>query len=68
MTAQHQWVKHTVTSVTTLPDLDDDNQIVVIEDPIDIASAEDRAVYGCTACGVPLEGNTDTLCEGPTDA
>jgi hypothetical protein len=61
---QHQWVKHTLTKVSTVPDLDDDAQIVVIEDPTDVASAEDAAVYGCNVCGMPMPGNTDTLCSG----
>jgi hypothetical protein len=64
MLKQHTWVKHTLTKVSTLPDLDDDRQIVVIEDPNDVQAAEDNAVYGCDTCGVPLEGNSDTLCEG----
>lgn len=59
----HKWVKHTVTKVSTLPDLDDDRQVVVIEDPADVASAEEEAVYGCDRCGVKMEGNTDTLCD-----
>jgi hypothetical protein len=63
VTVQHTWVKHTITKVSTLPDLDDDRQIVVIEDPDDVRAAEDDAVYGCDVCGIPMEGNTDTLCD-----
>lgn len=59
----HTWVKHTITSVSTLPDLDDDRQIVVIEDPADVQQAEEQAVYGCDRCGVSMEGNTDSLCD-----
>lgn len=64
---QHQWVKHTLTKVSTVPDLDDDRQIVVIEDPADIREGEDAAVYGCNVCGIPLPGNTDTMCPGPPE-
>jgi hypothetical protein len=64
---QHRWVKHTVTNVSTLPDLEDERQVVVIEDPADVQAAEDGAVYGCDRCGLPLEGNTDSLCEGTDD-
>lgn len=68
MTMQHHWVKHTITKVSTLPDPDNDNEIFVIEDPTDVATAEEGAVYGCDVCGVSMEGNTDTLCKGaPTD-
>jgi hypothetical protein len=67
MTLQHTWVKHTITPVSTLPDLDDDRQVVVIEDPKDAQIAEEQAVYGCDVCGVPMEGNTDTLCGGYPD-
>ena len=66
MTKPHSWVKHTITRVSTLPDLDDDAQVVVIEDPSDTQNAEDEAVFGCNECGVPLEGHSDTLCSGPT--
>lgn len=59
----HQWVKHTMTRVSTLPDIDEPDKVVVIEDPADIAEGEDKAVYGCNVCGVPLEGNADTLCD-----
>lgn len=65
MTMQHRWVKHTVTKVSLLPDLNDDRQVVAIEDPADVQAAEDGAVYGCDVCGVPMEGNTDSMCEGP---
>jgi hypothetical protein len=61
-TLQHKWVKHTVTKVSALPDLDDDRQVVVIEDPDDVQAAEEGAVFGCDACGVKMEGNTDTTC------
>lgn len=64
MTKHHRWVKHTITPVSTLPDPDDDAQIVVIEDAKDIEAAEENAVYGCDVCGLPLEGNTDSTCEG----
>lgn len=66
-TAHHTWVKHTMTSVSTLPDIDEPDKVVVIEDPADAAIAEEGAVYGCLRCGVPLEGNADTLCEGPDE-
>lgn len=59
---QHQWVKHTVTKVSAVPDFDDEDKIVVIEDPDDVRAAEDEAVYGCNRCGIPMPGNTDTLC------
>jgi hypothetical protein len=45
--------------VALLPDPDNDNEVFAIEDP---ESQQDT--YGCKRCGVPLEGNTDTLCEG----
>lgn len=61
----HKWVKLTKTNVSTLPDLDEPDKVVVIEDPADIEAAEEGAVFGCDRCGVPLEGNTDTYCEGP---
>jgi hypothetical protein len=65
MTDQHhQWVKHTVTDVSTLPDIDEPEKVVVIEDPRDVATAEEGAVYGCKVCHLPLEGNADTLCRG----
>lgn len=63
-TMQHVWVKHTITPVSIVPDVDDDRQIVVIEDPRDIEQAEDDAVYGCDRCGKSMAGNTDSLCEG----
>lgn len=63
--SQHHWVKHTVTKVSLLPDLDDDRQVVAIEDPTDVKDAEDNAVYGCDVCGCTMEGNTDSLCPGP---
>lgn len=62
---QHQWVKHTITKVSLLPDLDDDRQVVAIEDAQDVQDAEDNAAYGCDVCGVAMEGNTDSLCTGP---
>lgn len=65
MVQQHKWVKHTITKVSTLPDLDDDRQFVVIEDPQDVADAEEKAVYGCDVCGVAMVGNDDTVCPGP---
>lgn len=68
MTRQHQWVKHTITKVSTLPDPDNDNEIFVIEDPRDVESAEDEAVFGCDVCGLPMQGNTDSLCEGEPNA
>lgn len=67
ITMQHTWVKHTITKVSTLPDLDDDRQVVVIEDPKDVEAAEEQAVYGCDVCGVTMEGNTDSLCPGPLE-
>ncbi len=67
MTMHHQWVKHTVTPVSLLPDPDNDNEVFLIEDPQDIQLAEDQAVYGCHRCGLPMSGNTDTLCEGDPD-
>lgn len=60
---QHKWVKHTITPVSALPDLDDDRQIVVIENDDDIKEAEENAVFGCDRCGVQMEGNTDSLCD-----
>lgn len=66
MTLQHQWVKHTVTKVSTIPDFDDEAQVVVVEDPDDIQAAEEGAVFGCNRCGVTLEGNHDTPCKEPT--
>ena len=65
MVAQHEWVKHTITPVSVVPDLDDDNQVVVLENKQAQEDAEDSAVYGCNQCGLPMPGNTDTLCEGP---
>lgn len=59
---QHTWVKHTVTKVSALPDLDDDAKVVIVEDPDDTQKAEDQAVFGCDTCGVPMEGNTDSFC------
>ena len=67
MTMQHQWVKHTITPVSTLPDPENDNEIFVIEDPADVEQAEDQAVYGCNICGVSMPGNTDSLCPGPPE-
>lgn len=64
MIRQHDWVKHTITRVSVLPDLDDDQKVVIIEDPEATQSAEEQAVYGCNNCGLPMAGNTDTLCEG----
>lgn len=64
MTQQHQWVKLTQTDVSILPDIDEPEKVVVIEDPLDVQAAEDGAVFGCKICGVTLEGNADTLCEG----
>ena len=55
----HTWVKLSQTDVALLPDPDNDNEVFAIEDP---ESQQDT--YGCKRCGVPLEGNTDTLCEG----
>lgn len=66
MTMQHTWVKHTITKVSALPDLDNDQQVVVIEDPLDVQIAEQEAVYGCDRCGVAMPGNTDTTCH-PTE-
>lgn len=63
----HKWVKLTKTSVSTLPDLDEPDKVTVIEDPSDVEAAEENAVFGCDVCGVPLEGNTDTLCGGPSE-
>lgn len=65
---QHAWVKHTVTNISVIPDIDEEDKVTAIEDPDDVKAAEDNAVYGCNVCGVPLEGNSDTLCQGaPTD-
>lgn len=66
MVAQHEWVKHTVTSVSVVPDPENDDQIVVLEDTREQSRAEEQAVYGCDRCGVPMSGNTDTLCDGPS--
>lgn len=63
MTMQHQWVKMTMTKVSAIPDLDEPDKIVVIEDPEDTAKGEAEAVYGCDRCSVSMEGNTDTLCD-----
>lgn len=68
MTMQHNWVKHTVTKVSAVPDLEDDSQVVIFEDPEDTQNAEDGAVYGCDRCGIPMPGNTDTICQGAPDA
>lgn len=66
MTSQHHhWVKHTVTKVSVIPDLDEEDKVTAIEDPEDVQAAEDGALYGCDVCGVLLEGNADTMCEGP---
>lgn len=67
MTAQHQWVKLTQTKVSVHPDFDEEDKVVVFEDPKDTQAAEEGAVYGCGICGVPLDGNADSLCEGPQD-
>jgi hypothetical protein len=60
----HQWVKLTQTKVSTIPDIDEPDKVTVVEDPEDVAEAEERAVFGCKICGVTLEGNSDTLCSG----
>jgi hypothetical protein len=59
----HKWIKLTKTSVSTIPDIDEPEKVSVIEDPRDTVTAEENAVYGCDVCGVPLEGNADTLCD-----
>lgn len=61
---QHRWVKHTITHVDTLPDPENDDEIYVIESQEDRERAEEEAVYGCDRCGLPMAGNTDTLCKG----
>jgi rubrerythrin len=60
----HKWVKHTITNVSAIPDLDEPEKVSIFEDPIDTAQGEAGAVYGCDVCGCPMEGNTDTLCPG----
>jgi hypothetical protein len=58
----HRWVKLTQTDVALLPDPDNDNEVFAIED-----RESERETYGCKVCGVPLEGNTDSLCKGADD-
>lgn len=65
MTLQyHKWVKLTKTPISLVPDIDEPDKVTAIEDPVDVQAAEEGAVYGCDLCGVPLEGNSDTLCGG----
>lgn len=63
-TKHHVWVKHTVTPVSLVPDPENDNEVFVIESEADTKAAEEAAVYGCNNCGLPMAGNTDTLCAG----
>ena len=60
----HQWVKHTITPISTLIDPNNEAELFIIEDPQDVQDAEDQAVFGCNICGLPMQGNTETGCEG----
>ena len=62
LTQPHSWVKYTRNPVSAVPDPDNDAEVFVIEE-LTPEQAEEGAVYGCEACGVEMEGNTDTLCD-----
>lgn len=62
MTAQHQWVKHVITPVTTLTD--EEGKPVVLVDPDDQVISEDNAVYGCGVCMEAMATHHDKPCEG----
>ena len=61
--AQHEWVKHTITPVSVLPN--DDGEPVVLVDPDEQAASEHAmTVYGCLSCGEPLATHHNKPCEG----
>jgi hypothetical protein len=64
-TLQHQWVKHTITPVSTLTDTD--GEPIVFVDPDQAVIAEDHAVYGCDRCGEAMAGNHNTECKGEVE-
>lgn len=65
VTAQHMWVKHTITPVSVLTD--DDGEAAIFVDPDQQTISEDHAVYGCDVCGKPMAGNLNTQCEGEVE-
>lgn len=65
MTKSHIWVKHTITQVEVLSDLE--GEPVVLVDPEQQALAEEDAAYGCQVCGRSMANNYNTECEGPED-
>lgn len=46
---KHIWVKHVVTHVYPLADIT--GEPVILVDPDDQITAEDKAAYGCDRCG-----------------
>lgn len=64
-TAQHTWVKHTLTPVLILPDLQ--GEPIIFVDPDQQTISEDHAVYGCDACGEALVDAMNTECKGRPD-
>ena len=59
---QHEWVKHVICPVETIPNGDSDPYIFVDPDAAD--RAEREAVYGCRACHEPMADAFGTLCTG----
>lgn len=62
MVDTHQFVKHTMTPVSVLPD--DDGAPIVFVDPEQALMAEEAAVYGCTVCGMGADQAMHEECPG----
>ena len=62
MTAQHVFVKHTVTPVAILQD--DEGEPVVFIDPDQVPVAEESSVFGCQVCGMGVREALESECPG----
>ncbi len=62
---RHQWVKHTITEVDVVADIEDEGAIVAFSSQDNNQAAEESAVFGCMRCQLPLNPHTaETACQG----
>ncbi|MCA1807231.1 MAG: hypothetical protein LC687_05210 [Actinobacteria bacterium] len=61
MTGIHNWVKHTVTQVSVISDPDEDDAVIAVSSPEQVEEAEEKAVFGCSRCGLPLNPDTSEV-------
>lgn len=67
LTGTHNWVKHVVVEVDVVSDPTEDDAVLAVSSPEQMAAAEERAVFGCSKCMLPLNPETSqNPCEGDT--